>query len=100
MILASESNDFQNILAAVLKELIIDEIGCLIRARSIRTDQAMFSLFKQQRAKYVKICDVFNAEINTNKFINKRVNLAYTGFDEVIKHIYPHIYKQYLTQIQ
>jgi len=82
---------FTEKLSDVFKEVAINEVKELQKARNIKFDSGLVPIFKDQRKKYGSICRIVNTV--------KAGLLSITDFDDVIKEIYPNIYDWYVSQV-
>ena len=82
---------FTKKLADVFREVAINEVAEIRKARSVSTDNGLISVYKDQRQKYGSICKIVNGV--------KADLLSVTDFDEVIKAVHPFIYDWYVSTI-
>ena len=82
---------FTEKLSDVFKEVAINEVKELQKARNIKLDSGLIPIFKDQRKKYGSICQIVNTV--------KEGLLSITDFDEVIKEIHPNIYGWYAENV-
>ena len=82
---------FTQKLADVFREVAINEVHEMRKARNISTDNGLIPIYKDQRLKYGSICKIVNGV--------KADLLSITDFDEVIKEVHPKIYDWYVSAV-
>ena len=82
---------FTQKLSDVFKEVAINEVKELQKARNIKLDTGLIPIFKDQRKKYSSICQIVNTV--------KEGLLSISDFDAVIKEIHPNIYEWYAENV-
>jgi hypothetical protein len=90
-IMLNDDKLFTNKMNDVFIKIAVDEVQELRQLRNIKTDAGLVPIFKEQRQKYLSICNKVN--------IVKKDLLQVTDFDEVIKEVYPSVYDWYVANV-